>query len=75
MDFGLKGKRALVTGSARGIGMGIVRSLVKEGAKVTVISRPAADVKNLLELRDKPYASLRYYLNRFERQYKTKIVG
>ena len=33
----LQGKVAIVTGSARGIGAGIVRSLSKEGAKVGII--------------------------------------
>jgi NAD(P)-dependent dehydrogenase (short-subunit alcohol dehydrogenase family) len=47
MELGLKGKKALVTGSSRGIGMGIVQCLSKEGAKVTVISRTENDVKNL----------------------------
>ena len=35
----LHGKRALVTGSTRGIGLGIARALAAEGAKVAVSSR------------------------------------
>ena len=36
MDFGLKGKVALVTGAARGVGREIALSLSAEGAKVAV---------------------------------------
>lgn len=44
MDFGLKGKRALVTGSTAGIGLSVVRSLAKEGAHVTLNGRTEARV-------------------------------
>src|SRR5512136_1860477 len=39
----LKGKTAIVTGSARGIGEGIALVLAREGANVVVNSRKAAD--------------------------------
>jgi NAD(P)-dependent dehydrogenase (short-subunit alcohol dehydrogenase family) len=34
MDLGLEGKRALVTGASRGIGLAITSALVREGARV-----------------------------------------
>ncbi len=39
MDLGLKGKRALVTGSTAGIGLAIAAALAKEGAAVIVNGR------------------------------------
>ncbi|MEA2407559.1 MAG: 3-oxoacyl-[acyl-carrier protein] reductase [Thermoleophilaceae bacterium] len=39
MDLGLQGKVALVTGASQGIGHGIARELVSEGALVAVSSR------------------------------------
>ncbi len=39
MDLGLKGKRALVTGSTAGIGLATARALATEGAHVTVNGR------------------------------------
>src|SRR3954454_4645238 len=39
MDLGLTGKRALVTGASKGIGLAIVRSLVREGATVVAAAR------------------------------------
>jgi 3-oxoacyl-[acyl-carrier protein] reductase len=38
MDLGLHGRVALVTGASRGIGFGIARALVDEGARVAVSS-------------------------------------
>ncbi|MBG31420.1 MAG: short-chain dehydrogenase [Opitutae bacterium] len=53
MNLGLEGKAVLVTGGAKGIGAGIVRSFVKEGAKVSIVDRNP-DVAALLieELQD-----------------------
>ena len=39
MELGLEGRVALVTGASRGIGLGIARELVAEGAAVAISSR------------------------------------
>ena len=39
----LAGKNAVVTGSTRGIGLGIARAFVREGARLVIHSRSAAD--------------------------------
>ena len=49
MDFGLQGKRALVTGSTAGIGFAIVRALAAEGAHVIVNGRTASRVMQAVE--------------------------
>jgi len=41
MDLGLDGKRALVTGSSSGIGIGIAQALAAEGVAVVVHGRNA----------------------------------
>jgi NAD(P)-dependent dehydrogenase (short-subunit alcohol dehydrogenase family) len=52
MDFGIKGKRALVTGSTAGIGFACAAALAREGAVVTVNGRTQARVdRALAELR------------------------
>jgi len=45
MDLGLAGKRALVTGSSRGIGRAIALALAQEGCAVAVSSRGGADLE------------------------------
>ena len=39
----LAGRHALVSGSTKGIGLGIARAFVREGARVVIHSRNAAD--------------------------------
>jgi len=44
MDLGLAGKRALVTGSSKGIGRAIAAALAAEGTRVTICARGEAAV-------------------------------
>ena len=47
MDLGLQGKVALVTGGSKGIGLGVVRRLIAEGARVTNVNRSEAEGRAL----------------------------
>ena len=48
-SFRLDGKRALVTGAGRGIGMGASIALAESGANVTLISRTEKELKDLTD--------------------------
>jgi NAD(P)-dependent dehydrogenase (short-subunit alcohol dehydrogenase family) len=48
MDFGLKGKKAVISGSTAGIGLAIATVLAAEGAKVVVNGRSEARVRAAL---------------------------
>lgn len=49
MDFGLKGKRALITGGSHGIGLATTRALLKKGCDVIVCSRNPTSVQGKLQ--------------------------
>lgn len=44
-DFRIEGKRALVTGAGRGIGLAIARTFAVAGAEVTLCARSAAEIE------------------------------
>ena len=48
-SFRLDGKRALVTGAGRGIGMGASIALAESGANVTLVSRTEGELKDLTD--------------------------
>jgi len=59
MDLGLKGKRALVTGSTAGIGLAAARALAAEGASVTLNGRSRGRVDVALDALRKEFPDVR----------------
>ena len=55
MDFGLKGRTALVTGGSRGLGNAICMSLAQEGANIAINYKNNMEKANLLasEIKDR----------------------
>lgn len=49
MDYGLAGKKALITGGATGIGQAIAEALAAEGVKVAITSRHEEKLQRTLE--------------------------
>lgn len=54
MDYGLRGKKALITASSKGIGMAVAEELLQEGCEVGICSRNREDLMSALnELKSK----------------------
>jgi NAD(P)-dependent dehydrogenase (short-subunit alcohol dehydrogenase family) len=45
MDLGLRGKKALVSGASKGIGLACAEALAEEGCDVALVARTAADLE------------------------------
>jgi NAD(P)-dependent dehydrogenase (short-subunit alcohol dehydrogenase family) len=57
MDLNLSGKRAVVTGASRGIGLGVARAFLREGAEVVLVARGTGPLDEAAEaLREAPGA-------------------
>ena len=50
MSDSLRGKRALVTGASKGIGLAVAKSLVQEGAQVAICARKDTELRRALQL-------------------------
>lgn len=49
MDLGLAGKRAVVIGGSRGIGLSVALALAREGAHVALCARSASEISDAVE--------------------------
>ena len=49
MDLGIEGKRALITGGGRGLGLSIANCLNQEGVRVCIVSRTQADIDKFVK--------------------------
>ena len=48
MNISLKGKRALIGGSSRGLGLAVAKQLAYSGASVTLMSRDENKLKDIV---------------------------
>jgi NAD(P)-dependent dehydrogenase (short-subunit alcohol dehydrogenase family) len=62
----LSGKTAIITGSTKGIGLGIARAYVREGARVVVNSRSAEDCARVARALGSPAVAVAADLSRSE---------
>jgi 3-oxoacyl-[acyl-carrier protein] reductase len=49
MDFGLRGKSALILGASKGLGFAVAKELAAEGAKIAICARDEARVRKAAE--------------------------
>ena len=49
MDLQLRGRKAIITGATKGIGLSIARMLADEGVDVAICARTAADVQTTVK--------------------------
>lgn len=49
MDLGLKGKKAIITGGSKGIGLASAHALADEGVDIAICSRNIDDVNSALD--------------------------
>src|SRR5260221_7577219 len=53
MEFGIRGKRAIVCAASKGLGKGCAMALAREGVELVITARPAADLERTAkEIRD-----------------------
>lgn len=62
MNISLKGKKALVGGSSKGIGEAIARQLAKSGASVTLMARNEERMRKLVQEMDSSQGQSHHYL-------------
>ena len=55
MDLGLRGKKVLITGGSKGIGLACARGFMAEGAGVAIVSRSEGNLKKAKEALRDPY--------------------
>ena len=46
MDLALSGRRVLITGGSKGIGLACAKAFVAEGARVAIVSRDTANLES-----------------------------
>jgi L-fucose dehydrogenase len=60
MDLGLKDKLIVVTGGGAGIGAGITRACLEEGARVVVLARPSHNAQSFMAEMQRAYGNCHF---------------